>query len=283
MCLHDCLSRLTDVVLLSVGRDADPRLAWDISENKLFLNGSEIAPRAVFVRRDVFSREHSTRFEVEERAHAWFAAVTGWLEANPDVRCVNRPSLSRVLWKPAVLRLARETLPVPRTLVTNDVFSAREFIAGEPKIAKPIDGGDYCKRLGSVLQHTNWRTDGAAPSPALVQEELTGPELRVYGIGGRFFAFWIRSNELDYRVDPNVSIEFTDQVPADITQGLGGLMRSLGLDFCAADFKTCPTTKRLLFLEVNDAPMFAFFDAAAGGRIVGAIADLLLAGGTPSS
>lgn len=36
----------------------------------------------------------------------------------------------------------------------------------------------------------------------------------------------------------------------------------IGLDFAAADYKTCADTGKLKFLEVNTAPMFVAFDCA---------------------
>lgn len=43
----------------------------------------------------------------------------------------------------------------------------------------------------------------------------------------------------------------------------------------AADFKACPRTGRLLFLEVNSGPMFSAFDAAGHGCLTAAMADWL--------
>jgi hypothetical protein len=55
-------------------------------------------------------------------------------------------------------------------------------------------------------------------------------------------------------------------------------MDRMGLDFAAADFKTCPETGRLLFLEINTGPMFAAFDQASDRAVSRALADLLSPG-----
>jgi hypothetical protein len=54
-------------------------------------------------------------------------------------------------------------------------------------------------------------------------------------------------------------------------------MDEVGLDFGAADFKTCPDTGSYRFLEVNSAPMFAGFDRVAKGCLSAAILEWLRA------
>jgi hypothetical protein len=89
----------------------------------------------------------------------------------------------------------------------------------------------------------------------------------------------LRSEALDYRTDPRVEVAAVP-APAALTAPLGRLMDGLGLDFGAADFKTCPETGRFLFLEVNSAPMFAGFDRVAAGALCDAIWDWLAAAGS---
>ena len=81
---------------------------------------------------------------------------------------------------------------------------------------------------------------------------------------------------LDYRTDPNVKIRVLKE-PLSEAIGLLHLAERLGQTFGAADFKTCPDTGRLLFLEFNSMPMFAAFDRAAGGVLSGMIIDWLTA------
>jgi glutathione synthase/RimK-type ligase-like ATP-grasp enzyme len=52
-------------------------------------------------------------------------------------------------------------------------------------------------------------------------------------------------------------------------------MQHLGMDFGAADFKACPETGRLLFLEINSSPMFVRFDQAADYMLTDAIINYL--------
>jgi hypothetical protein len=82
------------------------------------------------------------------------------------------------------------------------------------------------------------------------------------------------SPELDYRATQNCRVESID-VPVELTNGLRKLLEQLGLDFAAADFKSCAETGRLLFLEVNTGPMFAAFDRAGDGELCDAMIQVL--------
>jgi glutathione synthase/RimK-type ligase-like ATP-grasp enzyme len=202
--------------------------------------------------------------------------VTGWLAVHEEARILNRRSLHRSTNKPEALYRARQAgLAVPRTLVTNHLADLERFAPGQPKIVKPVNGGGHCQRLHEALAGLESR-NGAVAAPAIVQPELVQPEVRVFGVGGRFLAFSVQSEDLDYRVRQSARVEPLAEVPEGLAEGLERLMEGMGLDFGAADFKTCPDTGRLLFLEINNGPMFAAFDQAAGGAVSGAIADFLV-------
>lgn len=267
-------TRGVEPLRLAVGKGKNPTLSWDLDDDALLLDGQRITPGAVFLRHDVFSEEMSARVPVIERAYTWYVAVASWLESHPEVRIFNRKRLGRTLWKPsAILRAKACGLAVPETLVSNDVRRVKAFTSGAG-VAKPIDGGDYCRRLSAALRDTQQRGDAAA-QPAIVQPELVPPEVRVYGIAGSFFGFRVSSCKLDYRADSSARVEILPVIPGAVKDGLARLMDDLHLDFCAADFKTHPVTGELIFLEINDAPMFQLFDEVAGGAIAGAIADFL--------
>ena len=119
--------------------------------------------------------------------------------------------------------------------------------------------------------------DGRTAAPAIVQQRLVPPELRLYVVGDRYFAFNVISPELDYRSTQNCRVEPTE-VPSALIAGFGALLARLGLDFAAADFKTCPDTGELLFLEVNNGPMFAAFDLATSGELCLAMIQTLMKG-----
>lgn len=243
----------------------------------LRLDGEVIAPRAAFLRGDVFQARADPRRQVSRRARSWYTALQGWALAHHGVRLFNRGYRGQTN-KPYMLGLAaRCGLAIPATRITNHLDALERDGRGE-RVAKPVLGGGYCVPLAEVLESTE-RRDGRAAAPALVQERLVAPEVRVFGIGGRFIPFHVRSEALDYRAARDTRVEPLapgDLSPALLT-GLARLMAALDMEFAAADFKTSPVTGDLVFLEINSSPMFAGFDRAAGGTVTGAMLDWLAA------
>lgn len=263
---------------LLAGKSSHPALTWDLTTEQLWLDGELLECSAAFVRHDVFTALQDGQPSSAYRALAWHTAITGWLAAHPEVRIFNRRNLNQVTNKPQVLKLAQECgLAIPQTLITNE----RERLDGLEKVVKPINGGGYCELLEEVLERTPFK-DGRAASPAIVQERLTPPEIRLYRIGDRYFAFNMISSELDYRATQDCRVEFAGDAEsshAELTGGLGKLLEKLGLDFAAADFKTSPDSGHLLFLEVNTGPMFAAFNHASNGQLCDAMIAHLCATG----
>lgn len=267
------------MLFLKAGANHHPWISWHLESDRLLLEGREIRPCAAFLRCDVFTHQADGRPSSSHRAQAWHTAVAAWLAAHRQVRCLNRAARFHDIHKPTVLHLARQVgLAIPDTLVSNNFESVREFRAGKPKIVKPINGGGYCQRLDEVLAETESRRPGVAAAPAIVQPELVQPEYRVYRIGDAFLGFAVISGELDYRTTQDCRLEPWREIPPELVAGLGRLTDRLGLDFGAADFKTCPDTGRLLLLEVNTGPMFAAFDRVSDGTVTAAIASFLEGG-----
>lgn len=261
------------VFFLKTGADLHPSVNWDLDSDRLVVDGEEIRPRAAFLRHDVFTHLADRRPESSFRALAWYTTVMGWVASHADVRVPNRTALHQSTNKPHALWLARESgLAIPETRVTNHIGT---LPPDRPRIVKPVNGGGYCERLADVLERTETRGDRVAAAPAIVQPELVQPEVRVYGIGGAFLPFSMSSEDLDYRVRQSARVALLPEVPEGLAPGLGRLMDRMGLDFAAADFKTCPETGRLLFLEINTGPMFAAFDRVSDRAVTRALADLL--------
>ncbi len=273
--LRTLAQRGVEASFLAVGAKSDPALEWHLDNDELLVGGAPLEPRAAFVRYDVFTHLADGRHESAYRASAFFTAVTGYLAAHDEIAVLNRPSLFRQTNKPHVLALARRAgLAIPATLVGNSVPGFEAWRPGESKIVKPINGGAHTRRLPEVLAETPSR-GGVLAAPAIVQEELVPPEVRVFRIGEKFFAFDVSSPDLDYREHQNVKLEALAEVPQALAGPLRLLSDELGLNFAAADFKTCPRSGRLIFLEINTSPMFAAFDRAARGALTGAMADWL--------
>lgn len=262
-------------IRLVVGKDANPAITWRLDDDVLLINGEVVSPDAAFIRYDVFTHVQDKSPASAYRANAWYSALGGWILAHPTVRTFNRQAFSLQTNKAAVLCTAKDCgLDIPETVITNDV---RQFFNDDQHAAlvvKPVTGGDYCRRLDTVAEMTKTRF-GLAASPAIVQRELVSPDVRVYFVAGTFEAFQIRSDQLDYRTDTACRITHMERVPSPILHGLRLLLESLGLDFAAADFKTSPDLRRLVFLELNTSPMFCGFDAQANGRVAQTIARTL--------
>jgi hypothetical protein len=259
-----------------VGKTSHPSLTWDPGNGQLWLDGEPAQCSAAFVRHDVFTALQDGQASSHYRALAWYTAVTGWLATHPEVFIFNRRNLNQVTNKPLVLKLAQDCgLAIPETLITNDGERLSQY---EDKVVKPINGGGYCEPLAEVLERTPLK-DGRAAAPAIIQQRLVPPEIRIYAVGKEYFAFNVISSELDYRANQNCRVEFVDVdvfSNTGLTDPLGMLLAQLGLDFAAADFKTCPNTGRLLFLEVNTGPMFAAFNHASDGKLCDAMIEYLL-------
>lgn len=265
--------RGVEAVPILVGSGNSPRLVWDVVEDRLELDGEELAPAGVFVRHDVFTHLADRRPASSFRAMAWYAAVMGWARGRPGVHLFNR-HLPGELLKPQQLRLAHGLgMKIPATWVTNDMEWLGQHPAGDGLVTKPVAGGDHCRELGPLLARTP-RAGGAAAAPALVQERLVPPDVRVYRVGERLLPFRIVSDVLDYRTSPRTRVEETE-VPETILHQVRALTDAVGLDFAAVDLKASADTGELVFLEVNTGPMFSAFDAASDGRLCGAMIDVL--------
>ncbi len=260
-------------LVVCAGIKVAPAILWHLGEDCLWINGVEVDPSAMFLRYDVFSHLKDPRPERQQRASNWYQTMLSWALAHDEVAFFNRRYGTRQSSKPHVLQLAsRLGLAIPDTLVTNDAELFANLDDGE-WIAKPVTGGEYAVVLSDALSDANWRRrwDGC---PAIIQRRMVAPDLRVYRVGEAWFAFTLRSDKLDYRIDTDVAIAMVPP-PADLIGPLGQLMDQLGLDFAAADFKRCPHSGAYRFLEVNSAPMFAAFDRIASGALVAALLNTL--------
>ena len=232
---------------------------------------------AAFVRPDVFTALNDGHASSQYRAMAWHTALTGWLAAHPEIFIFNRRNLNQMTNKPLVLKLAHDCgLAIPQTLITNDRRRLAGYLPDGSGVVKPINGGGYCEPLADVLERTSVK-EGRMAAPAIVQQRLVPPEVRIYAIGNRYFGFNVISPELDYRATPNCRLESMD-VPRQLLEPFGALIARLGLDFAAADFKSCPQTGELKFLEVNNGPMFAAFDRATNGELCQSMVQTLVKG-----
>jgi hypothetical protein len=259
--------------ILRVGQLVHPRLTVRLDDGELQIDGRVCAPSSVLLRHDVFSWLADQRPAVSRRATTWWESLAGWLLLREEVRTYNRAYLrTRTHKLHALARARHHGLQVPDTVLSNDISLLETRFQ---QVAKPISGGRYCVPLDHALAGTS-RSGDALPAPALVQERLGAPELRVYLIGPTSLTFEVRSAHLDYRADPASTVHPHPGPPDAVLRGLRALADELGLDCCAADFKTSPHTGELCFLEINAQPMWEAYDQISGGAVADALIDGLL-------
>lgn len=254
-----------------------PVVSWDLAADEFWIGPESVRPSAAFIRYDVFNCMVDPRQNVERAALAWYETLEGWTSCHPECSVLNANANSRIN-KPLALRLAAAAgLPVPRTIVTNDLSRIIEASNRYALVSKPVAGGDYCHAVETALSSED--AEWIPAIPTVLQERLNAPEVRVYRVGGQLLHFRIEAPTIDYRMSPDCVVTPIDQrlIPDGLNEGIIRLTDQLGLNFAAIDFKSCNQTGELLFLEVNTQPMFAAFDGVSDGAISGAIVSTLMA------
>ncbi len=219
----------------------------------------------------------------------WRHALDGLTQVVPG-RWVNDPARDEVARRKLLqLEAARRVgLPVPATLVTNDLSEARRFIAGcRPgaiiKSLSSLKEGGLTRRLG--------RGDRALPGrlargPAILQERVDGLDVRVTAVGRRLFAVATDAvaggDPDDVRADWWRAVATCRPIalPAELSRRLLALQRRLGLDYGAVDLRR-RRDGRWAFLEVNPSGQWLQYEAATGLPITAALATLLARGSEP--
>ena len=214
------------------------------------------------------------------------AAVTG-MWACLDATWVNSPDLDVIAGrKPYQLKLATEDRwRIPRTCITNDPTTAREFAAAERRrgcrvIYKPFSGTPQTWRETRLLSGDGEaQLDLVRLAPVIFQEAIPGGvDIRVTIVGERIFAAEIRPSgtaaEFDFRIEPEAPI-VEHRLPDEVMERLRTLMRRLGLFYGAVDLRLAPNGE-YVFLEVNPAGQWLFVEVATGQTISTALAELLM-------
>ena len=242
-------------------KKSNPSISWNLKNGVLSVNDKNVEIRATFVRRNVF---HQSGDNGSFRASSWYSTLNGWLACNPEVKILNRKYLDRFTNKPQTLFLAKKIgLRIPDTFISNEL----ELLGKQKrnlKVAKPVNGGGFCQEVDVLINNTELR-NGKAASPAIIQQNIIGPDIRIYRIGQLYFGFQIDSDALDYRQTKIRKIQYLEKLPSTLLKKLEKLMDEMGLDWGAADFKYDRKTDKYFFLEVNSNPMFSVFDRISEG------------------
>lgn len=253
-------------------QEESPAFSWQLAKNAPAIGNQPLDPAGAFIRYDVFHGD--SRPGMSQRATGWYQTLYGWLLSQPNIHLFNRHQVPAVGNKPAMLMLASQLgLLIPQTCITNENAQLQQLDARRT-IAKPVAGGDYCYPLEQLMQSVEFH-HGCTATPAIVQNKLVAPEVRIYVVGDDAFAFDVRSQSLDYRIKQDADLLLLDAVPSEVEQ-LRSLMTTLKMNFGAADFKTDPVTQQLVFLELNSSPMFTRFDQVADGALCKAMVRALV-------
>lgn len=275
------------------------RLHWTPSRASLVIDGREIAADAVtgvWWRRALPPQLDAALSETEE---AWaageaLAALKGFW-GSVDARWVNPPVGNiEADCKPEQLRRAAHIgLDVPPTLITNDVKSAREFVAEHEKVV--------CKSLydarvprgnaeGYGLFYTSLvtledlsSTSGFGAEPYLLQALVEKHcDLRVTVIGEHAYACRIESQgrpeaRIDWRLGDVARMPHApDPLERDVADRCIALTHSYGLRFSAIDLARRPDGS-CAFFELNANGQWAWVEQLTGLPLASRLADELLA------
>jgi glutathione synthase/RimK-type ligase-like ATP-grasp enzyme len=168
-------------------------------------------------------------------------------------------------------------LRTPRTLVTTDPDSAREFaneceghviyksLSGVRSIVRRLD--DRALTRLSLLRH----------GPAQFQEYVPGDDVRVHTVGERVFATRVLSRSVDYRYaaheGESVEMEATE-LPEEVEAACRRLAHRLDLVMSGIDLRETPDGEYYCF-EVNPCPGFLYYEKYSRQPISLALAEVL--------
>lgn len=189
------------------------------------------------------------------------------------------------------LRLARECgLEVPRTIITNDAASAREFYLarGGDVVAKMLtplttsmDGQTPFVHTSAVTPEDLEHLDGLRYAPMVFQERVPkARELRVVMVAGRAHVGAIDASrsergQVDWRRSlPGECPWLPGDLPDDVADRLRRLLDALGLIYGAADLIVTPDG-RFVFLEVNPGGEWGMLERDLGLPIAASLAAAL--------
>jgi hypothetical protein len=188
--------------------------------------------------------------------------------------------------KPWQLAIARELgLSIPRTLITNSPEDAERFVAetGGPVIYKAFLASAAAWRETRVLRPEDRAMLASVRyAPVIFQGYVPAKlDLRVTVIGERILAAGAETATGEYaadiRMNPGIRWRPYD-LPADVAERLLALVRRLGLEYGAVDFRVTPEGEHV-FLEINPAGQFLYIENATGMKIADTLAGHLAAAG----
>lgn len=179
--------------------------------------------------------------------------------------------------------LGRLGVPLPRTLITNFPQAARLFLAEAGAcICKPLAGGAETRAVDEELLS---RLDLIQAAPVILQERVSGPDIRVTVVGDRVVSsVAIESSTLDYRSGAayqSGGARYEEHpLPVAVASMCVKAAAALGQTLSGVDLKHAGGAAGLegyVMLEANSAPVYLDIEQKTGARITEAILDWLQA------
>jgi len=178
--------------------------------------------------------------------------------------------------KPVQMRaVAGLGVPVPETLMTNDVAGALHFHRRiENGIHKPVFGGSEAQMIEPYLMDAERLGRVFSFSPVTLQRCIEGTNLRTFVVGGKVFSVEILAKTLDFRLDPTHQIR-QRETPDQVAHWSRQICRELAMRWTAIDWRVDSEGKHY-FLEANPSPMFVGLSRTTDLDVAALLADELV-------
>ncbi|MEX1068586.1 MAG: hypothetical protein WED08_02145 [Patescibacteria group bacterium] len=250
--------------------------------------------RSVWIRRPMVPKipnESLTSSQEDFLRNQWSEGLRGIYSCLRDVLWVSDPEkMVAASHKIFQLQEAGKHLAIPRTIVTNSPHEAVSFFesCGETVVIKALGkkwfiGKDGAKKVvpTSILKPSKSgpKFPGIETTPVILQECIRKEaDVRAFVIGDELFSASIKSpsDNIDWRHSDSSMLRYdTHLLPKRINKSLIKLVRSLGLNYAAADF-VVDRFGNYYFLEINALGEFLWLEEAVGIDISGTLAKLLV-------
>ncbi|WP_146607425.1 BTAD domain-containing putative transcriptional regulator [Spongiactinospora gelatinilytica] len=244
----------------------DLRIAADIADRSLTVNGRRIVPTVTWVRH--FSpRAIPNSANSPFRADSWCALVAQMSRLAAH-HLPGGPDIGRLI---QLDDAARAGIRTPRTIVTTDPAAASDSLPGDRVIVKALDGhfvetepGTLAGVFPEIMDTAAARGLSVRDAPMIVQEYVDhGVELRVYFLEGEIRTFRVSkpSPEALWCDADSVSV-CRVTTPQSVVGAVRRLADLWGLRYGAFDFLM--TRHGPVFLEVNSDGDWRWFESKAG-------------------
>ena len=192
-----------------------------------------------------------------------------------DTLVINRPSK---MWSNnAKLIQARYAIKhgfrVPRSHLAATKSSAREIVGKFGRAICKSQSGERSTVFEVVCDDFSGE-DEVFPSPVLIQEYVTGIDVRVHVVGDSCLSCAVFSEETDYRYSSSSRMAVVEDLGHEVQNACVALTKDLGLVFSGIDLRVADSGEIFCF-EVNPSPGYSYFEYSCGLPIARELANLM--------